>query len=51
MTVSKVLIVDENIPAFYIHNEDYTYNLFVDINGNCRQTCYYKYIEDDSLKI
>lgn len=51
MIVSKVLIIDENIPAFYIHNEDYTYNLFVDINGGCRQHCNYMYVEDGELKI
>ena len=54
MIASKVFILEKDgnkTPAFYIHNQDYTYNLFVDINGGCRQNCNYKYQNDKELKI
>lgn len=55
MTVNKVIIFENDgnqTPAFYIHNQDYTYNLFVDINGGCRQNCNYKYqLDKTKLKI
>ena len=54
MKVEPIVLLDGNIPAIIIHNDDYSYELIVDNTGTIHNDyphfVHYKYIEGPIIK-